>query len=139
MREAAYPELAMFPDRKAAEAAFYAWKKRLMRSPRFWVLLTGYTVLAGVFVAVVLMSLRRWVWVSPAMLGGIVGGVTAGSGTVVLRWIWRARCRRFLREQLLLRGIPVCLNCGYSLRGNESGVCPECGVVPGAEVDSSGS
>lgn len=22
-----------------------------------------------------------------------------------------------------------CLNCGYSLRGNQSGICPECGVA----------
>ncbi len=23
--------------------------------------------------------------------------------------------------------MPVCLNCGYEMRGNQSGVCPECG------------
>lgn len=35
------------------------------------------------------------------------------------------RCQ--LRRQLLQRGIPVCIDCGYDLSGNVSGRCPECG------------
>lgn len=36
-----------------------------------------------------------------------------------------AKFRRRRLERLLERGL--CLECGYDLRGNESGVCPECG------------
>lgn len=30
---------------------------------------------------------------------------------------------------------PVCQKCSYSLRGNESGICPECGTKIGVPVD----
>jgi uncharacterized paraquat-inducible protein A len=49
--------------------------------------------------------------------------------------------RRSLREQLVARGMQLCLHCGYDLRGQVSPRCPECGraataakqpTVPGA-------
>ena len=42
---------------------------------------------------------------------------------------FRHHARRELRELLILRDIPVCRGCGYSLRGqvSESDRCPECG------------
>ena len=43
-------------------------------------------------------------------------------------WFTRRDIRRRLREQLVKKGIPVCITCGYNLTGNESGVCPECGT-----------
>lgn len=34
--------------------------------------------------------------------------------------------------------LPCCSNCGYSLNGNESGICPECGVpVPDSQIQPS--
>lgn len=30
---------------------------------------------------------------------------------------------------------PVCLKCGYNLRGNKSGICSECGTEIGAPID----
>ena len=60
------------------------------------------------------------------MGGGIVGGVTGGSGVAAIRWFWRHQTRRFLRQQLLEHGIPICVKCGYDLTGNTSGKCPEC-------------
>jgi len=38
-------------------------------------------------------------------------------------WRWFFRQRRLRQRKLL----GLCLNCGYSLTGNLSGVCPECG------------
>ena len=35
--------------------------------------------------------------------------------------------RQKLRHRLIELGIPVCLYCGYDLRGGGKGVCPECG------------
>ena len=40
---------------------------------------------------------------------------------VMVRW-WRASPERRRRRGL-------CVECGYNLRGNESGVCPECGTT----------
>ena len=43
-------------------------------------------------------------------------------------WSMRRHTRRHLRVQLAKKGIPVCIPCGYNLKGNASGVCPECGT-----------
>lgn len=42
-------------------------------------------------------------------------------------WMARAAARRVLRHELAKRGIPICLHCGYDLRGQTEPRCPECG------------
>lgn len=43
-------------------------------------------------------------------------------------WTTRRGVRRFLRVQLVSKGISVCLECGYQLRGQVEPRCPECGT-----------
>jgi len=128
-----YPELQRFASPAEAKEAMRAWKKRMLKMPLFWLGLCGYTCGVGGLVFVILISLRPWLNIPTTMYGGIVGGVTAGSGGVGLAWFWRHRCRRFLRRQLLASGVPICLKCGYDLRGSKER-CPECGN----EFESSG-
>jgi len=48
-------------------------------------------------------------------------------------WIWRGR----LRTRYYRRRHNLCVKCGYSLEGNVSGTCPECGtVVPSSETEA---
>ena len=56
------------------------------------------------------------------MIGGLTGFV------VSLTWSRATRpiLRRSLREQLVEKGVPVCLECGYDLRGQIDARCPEC-------------
>ena len=42
--------------------------------------------------------------------------------------------RAFLRKNLNEHGIPVCLKCGYDLRGSEGRRCPECGTESGSKA-----
>ncbi|MHC4797878.1 MAG: hypothetical protein ACYTF1_14640 [Planctomycetota bacterium] len=35
--------------------------------------------------------------------------------------------QKFLRQELCKRGIPICIKCGYDLRGQTEPRCPECG------------
>ena len=134
LRSDRYPELEYFPSREEARCVVHDWKKRLIRMPRFWLSLVLYTVAVGGTTFALLLSVRRWVHIPASMYGGIVGGITGGSGFVVVNWIWRHKLRRYLREQLMARGIPVCLKCGYDLRGQSVPRCPECGTPYDAEL-----
>lgn len=123
-----YPELRRFASRDEAARVVLDWKKRLMKTPRFWLGLIGYTLGVGAAVAAILILIRPWVHVPGSVYGGFIGGLTGGSGMGVLTWLWRGRFRRYLRQQLVSRGIPICLKCGYDLRASKKR-CPECGTA----------
>jgi hypothetical protein len=55
--------------------------------------------------------------------------VTFAGFFLALRWLHRWGARDDLRKKLLSLGIPVCMGCGYSLRGltRSHERCPECG------------
>ncbi len=63
---------------------------------------------------------------SPLFLLGLPG-LTALSGGIVPHAIFRSHIRKRLRDKLNEMGDFPCLSCGYNLKGNVSGVCPECG------------
>jgi hypothetical protein len=49
---------------------------------------------------------------------------------VILSWLFmlfRRRIQCALRQQLVDRGVPICFQCGYDLRGQVDPRCPECG------------
>ncbi|MGE5607712.1 MAG: hypothetical protein ACM359_00515 [Bacillota bacterium] len=58
----------------------------------------------------------------------IVNGTMGIWGPLCLFWLFRRRIQRTLRQQLLARGVPICLGCGYDLRGQLEPRCPECGT-----------
>ena len=43
-------------------------------------------------------------------------------------WVFRRRIQRSLRHELCEIGQSVCVKCGYDLRSNTAGICPECGT-----------
>ncbi len=129
-----YPEMQHFASPEQAKEAMHAWKKRMLRMPRFWFGLLGYTFGVGGLVMAILISLRPWLNISASTFVGILVGSTWVSGMVVLTWLWRNRCQRFLRQQLNASGIPICLKCGYDLRGQTEARCPECGTPFDAEL-----
>lgn len=123
-----FPELDRFPTADAGKQAYKAWQKQNAATWRFWVILIGYSVVVGILVAMLFLLIRRWIPLPMKMIGAVVGGVTGGSGIIVLTYLWRQRCRVFLRRRLHAEGVPVCVPCGYDLRGIESTQCPECGA-----------
>ena len=64
-------------------------------------------------------------WPRAIRIGGaFVFGCLVGFGYL---WLCRSRLQRPMREYLNSSGMRVCMDCGYNLTGNVSGVCPECG------------
>jgi predicted RNA-binding Zn-ribbon protein involved in translation (DUF1610 family) len=61
--------------------------------------------------------------------GIIALGVVSGLGGAGAVWCARRGIRRSLWRQLGERGIPICVCCGYDLRGQTSHCCPECGAT----------
>lgn len=61
-----------------------------------------------------------------------MAGIALLLGTTLLitenRFLLRPRIQRCLREQLVARGVPICLACGYDLRGQTIPRCSECGT-----------
>jgi hypothetical protein len=132
-----YPELDRFDSREEAQRVLRTWQKSMMRKPQFWLTLLGYAATVPIVLVLLLHTLERWIDIPASVYGGLAGGVVGGSTMVMVRWLWRGRCRRFLRQELVARGVPVCLKCGYDLRGLSGPRCPECGR-PFDAVESGG-
>lgn len=45
-----------------------------------------------------------------------------------LQFLFRRTIRRHLYDELIAKGILVCIKCGYNLRGQTVPRCPECGM-----------
>jgi len=99
-----------------------------LTSKGYWL---GVGILVGVTLSVWagsawLLTLASWPSAVKEILRWLV---MATSFFLTLRWLHRWGAREELREKLLARGVPICIKCGYSLRGAtpESTNCPECG------------
>jgi len=124
------PELELFENETARRRALAAIGRKAgnPRSGGFW---------SGLFLfvdAIIIVSvglawlLRRWA--VPPVIGMPLVLVFCGlAARYVLRHLHRDSMPAMLREELLLQRVPVCLACGYGLRGLPAATqrCPECG------------
>ncbi len=124
-----YPELAFFRDPEHR----YAAHRAAFKTVRGWHILFGLfcggvaQAIAGVFRRIVAqLSLPL---VIPDLVFSLAGGAFSGLVLVfILRSLYYKRVQRSLREQLVAQGTPICLECGYDLRGQIEARCPECGT-----------
>ena len=98
-----------------------------------WVFVAATAVVFAVFQGVLialesLMLLPKWLtardWMVPLLI----------STFIISIWNSRKSAVKGLRAELLALGIPVCLACGYDLRGTVSQRCSECGRELDARV-----
>ncbi|MHC4219547.1 MAG: hypothetical protein ACYSU7_13975 [Planctomycetota bacterium] len=130
LRNRLFPELTRFPK---GRDRWSAWQRAQAEvHGHVWFILCAAAAL----------GLYGWVVFSLPSLGvpmawrGLVRGglmfvlvVAALIGT----WAFRKKIRRSLRRQLVERGTPICIGCGYDLSHTTGGRCPECGgETPGA-------
>lgn len=83
-------------------------------SPREWKWLATISLMINIAILPAFLSLPPW-WVR-----GIVAVVLLHAFVVLRLWIAERRRRDVKRGR-------VCDRCGYSLRGNRTAKCPECG------------
>jgi hypothetical protein len=127
---AGLPELEHFPDAATKQAALKAiegsvgWKE--------WLVGIGLVVVVAVAVQFLLRYLLRAQPITA--LHGELGDslriiLTFAAAIGTIRFLHRWGAGTFLRGKLLEAGVPVCLPCGYLLRGlpAETTKCPECG------------
>ena len=122
-QERLYPELALFPtaegrrsaNRRAGRIAFGS-ARTLLGIPAVIVasISAGYFVMSHFH--------RYWASLLVPLVTGIVAWIVA-----VFVIVPRNKIRREFRVCLREQGVRICISCGYSLTGNTSGVCPECG------------
>jgi hypothetical protein len=125
-----FPELGLFDERERPQALNLARKS----IRHVWILLSYVVVVLLVMSAAFIV----WQGIMPHLLAtGVVRdvflrGVVQVSVTLLALlatgWLWRRRIRRSLREQLQMRGVAICLVCGYDLRGQIQARCSECGT-----------
>lgn len=132
--ERMFPELLLAEDLKLRREILTATNRRSIRSLRFWLMLVPVGAIVVVGVLGLQMLLGTFVGpLPPGVRGGIFGGIAGGSAVWLLGFVLRSRTKGIMREELRKRGIPVCLHCGYSLRGVPEPRCPECGKPADAE------
>ena len=124
-----FPELRFFSDRQEFKKAHSAATWHLLRSWRFWIYLIAYAAISIAILLPVVSKLNEYLSLSYGLRGGIIGGIIGGVFTIALQWFWRPPIRRYLRSQLQRQGIPICLQCGYDLRGQLTPRCPECATA----------
>ena len=93
-------------------AAFFVGIIVIVRLPSFVELLVG----------TYLPPFLRW---PLSLFDGCLKGAVLG---LALQRLWYKPLRDRVRRELIARGIPVCLHCGYSLTGLSEPRCPECGT-----------
>lgn len=123
-----YPELRL--ARTAFERTEASARAKMSRKPTLAAAAPVSVIALGVGVFVATFRYWRPYWMPEWFaVVGVLGcaALAAIVGTVAVR----EPGRRAIREFLLGRGIPVCLHCGYDLRGLSAAGgptdCPECG------------
>lgn len=131
------PELEQFEsdDSRRRALAEVGRKAGDPRSGGFWL---GVLIFAA---AVFLASVGGGLVIRRLGLGGLYAEAAvivlcALVAWFVLRRLHRGSMPQMLRDELLIQGVPVCVHCGYSLRGltPEAQRCPECGRAFGERV-----
>ncbi len=120
------PEMEQFDSEAEGRQAMERLTLGLIKDWRFW-------IVAGVVPVGIVLTLG-WLLREFTTFSRLVSYLIAIAilFATYVPWLMRGAARgqsELLRQQLRDRGIPVCLACGYSLKGLTSpDRCPECGT-----------
>lgn len=75
---------------------------------------------------VVLLDVAGFPWFTGLIIVALIALDVLLLHQALVRYI-ASELAETIDRQGLLRGPPICPRCGYDLRGNPQGICPECG------------
>jgi len=118
-----YPELELFPAGRERHVVFHKAMRGIWNSWRFRLAyVTSYLVIFG----------GGWLLGSYSGLDRRVVFLyylfMATGITLQGHWFLARGIRASLRKMASQRGVPICVSCGYDLRGQIERRCPECGA-----------
>jgi hypothetical protein len=125
---AASPECALFPDdatrHKVVQELNYGVLGRWWYSPVTLAVCLLLFLVTEPLATLISHTLPFIPW-AVALIAIVMFWMGAFFGLI---WVTiRHDARRRLRERLVAFGVPICVHCGYDLRGQTEPRCPECG------------
>lgn len=131
-----FPELVHFEDYATRQRELKAASKSILRQFHRQLALVVFLIGSAAALGLLIVNLKFLFGPNTSLLGGVASGICGGASAVMGNLLYRKPIRVILRNRLNEIGVPICVGCGYDLRGNTSGVCPECGrVTPGQPVE----
>jgi hypothetical protein len=123
-----------FPDLRRVEASarrevLWAAYQPARKSPKYVVITLGTQLAAQAFLALPANHYARVYGYSGVVIDFVLPFAAALIAAIYAILLIRRRITLDLRKQLVARGLPTCVRCGYDLTGNVSGVCSECGTA----------
>lgn len=128
------PELDSFPDEPSRDAAIRRLHADLAGASSghaIWSFLLMISAMVAIYVGF-RAEFSRYV---PPFYAKLVGWLL--SVGLIMGLLWRSYRRSapgILRARLLESGVPICVACGYLLRGLSGDRCPECGRAVDEQV-----
>jgi len=122
-----FPELNQLETKEERQAVFKAALKKVSTRPRYWLPMILVSMTAAAFVPTISLLIGRIFSVPPRLRESMIFGLVMGSLLAGWRLAFRGSIQKQIRVEMIARGIPVCMGCGYDLRGQVEPRCPECG------------
>ncbi len=123
------PGRDLFPDECTRQEAVVRIDRSMEKGAEFWLEMILALAVWGAVCFGCAWVIENLIVKSGWVTAGMIAVSILGSVAAVL-WTWRRVAARHLRRALIESGVPVCLRCGYPLRGLAPEVtprCPECG------------
>lgn len=123
-----YPELRLASERHGRHDLFNTAQRKLLYNPWAWVVAIPGTTLLIVPLYFGKILLLRYGLISAWLANLILALILLLYVFWVSTFVFVKPMRKYMRREMVKRGIFVCLRCGYDLRGLQQPRCPECGT-----------
>jgi len=119
-----FPELEHLDSESERRAVYNKAFGCLRRRQRFWALWLLVQIGVAAIAALLAIRSRRILPVTAPLAGALIGVIMAVTFAWLLQAAFRRPLQRLMRLELVERGISLCVECGYDLRGQTTPRCP---------------